>query len=84
MVGEKYRRLAEHLAAASKNRVALSFEEVERILGSTLPPSASVHEEWWRARTPHRSQESAWLSVGWHVEQVDLAGGTVTFVRDEG
>ena len=82
MIGEKYRLLAQQLLATSGSRLAMSFREIEELLGVALPPSASMYQEWWHGRTPHRSQETAWLSVGWHVEHVDLASRRVLFVRN--
>jgi hypothetical protein len=77
----KYTPLASYLAGQAGSRVHLSFSEIEEIIGDSLPASASKYDEWWRAATPHRPQESAWLKAGWRVVGIDRTKRNVIFGR---
>lgn len=73
-------QLAEFLRGqAQEGRVALSFDEVERILGSPLPASASKLRVWWSNDKTHAQARYGWLSAGWVVEDVDLEKKVVVF-----
>lgn len=67
----KYLPLAEHLAGLEQNEVRLSFSDIERIIGSTLPKSALGHDAWWANSKSKDSHTWAhlWLRAGW--ERVD-------------
>jgi hypothetical protein len=68
---------------AEKSTVELTFEQIERILGEQLPPSARTHEPWWRDRSAGTShvQAYAWLEAGWCVQSVNLKSKRVNFKR---
>jgi hypothetical protein len=59
----------------------MSFSEIERILGSTLPPSARRHEAWWSNNPTGHVNAQAWLGAGYRTENVDIAGEAVVFRR---
>src|SRR5689334_16147328 len=65
------------------NQAAFSFEELEKVLGRELPPSARLHRQWWENdySIGGHSQAQGWLQAGWKVEAVDLKEGWVRFVR---
>jgi hypothetical protein len=71
----KYEPLELHLRAIpSKVReVTLSFAELERILGASLPASALSHRPWWENQkdSKTRPQAHAWLSAGFAVDTVN-------------
>jgi hypothetical protein len=75
----KYESLGRYLAALECSRVTLTYREIEEIIGSKLPPSASQYDAWWANDKTH-TQAKSWLSNGWKKEQVDL-GKKVVFVR---
>ena len=83
----KYEPLKEHLLALpeDKNEVALSFRQLEAILGFELPKSAVDYRQWWgnQRDTKNRSQAEAWLVAGFLVDGVQLRkpGGSVRFRR---
>lgn len=77
----KYARLNEFLVDRSDNEIELSFAELERILGSPLPESASVYPAWWANQTPPSSQSSAWMSEGWRAYP-NLKARRVTFRKE--
>jgi hypothetical protein len=77
-MGSKYDGLGAFLGKKSGSRVTLSFAEVEKILGFSLPDSAYHHRPWW-ANGGH-SQCEAWMRVGWQVDKVQM-GQSVSFVK---
>ena len=61
----------------------MSFDEIEAILGFTLPVSARTYSAWWANNPQPNRQSNAWLSAGWKTDDLDLDGETVTFrLRD--
>ena len=80
----KYTPLENHLRDLPKNQreVTLRFEEIERILKSTLPSSAYEDRRWWDKETEgnHVSARS-WSNAGWRVESVDVSRKQVILVR---
>jgi len=77
----KYRPLTLHLRTQRANRVAMSFAEVERVLGTKLPPSACAHRAWWSNNPNNNMMTKAWLEAGFQSEQVDLEGRKLVFRR---
>jgi hypothetical protein len=67
---------------ASLKQLTLSFEQVEDILGSDLPASATKLETWWTNVQPKiQSHRTAWLNHGWQVVEFDQQARWVRFVR---
>lgn len=63
-------------------KIKLTFDQVEAILGTALPKSASKLTTWWTNVHPKiQSHRTAWLNHGWIVEEFDLQTRRVTFVR---
>lgn len=78
-----YSPLQQRLANAAQVSVTMSFEEIERVLGRKLPPSAydeQIKRQWW-ANTDTHSQARAWLRVG-RKARLDPVRNHVTFVRE--
>jgi hypothetical protein len=80
----RYAPLGRHLRSLSPSQtgVTLAFDEIEAILGATLPPSAFRHRQWWAnqstgSRAPH------WDAAGFKVDTVDAARRLVRFVRKD-
>ena len=85
-MSSKYEPLAAWLVAQPEATVtmALTFADVERVLGGPLPSIAAVNSAWWttiQTRYPH---VEAWRSVGWEVAALDRGGRVVTFARIRG
>jgi hypothetical protein len=79
----KYQPLADFLAASAISEHTLTFRQIELILGSSLPDTATHppdKHQWWANDRTH-SQARAWLGVGWQRGRLDPAAGIVTFVR---
>jgi hypothetical protein len=81
MSGSRYDALRHYLANQGKGAVTLTFREVEKILGFSLPDSARTHRPWWanedRVNTRH-TQSRAWTAIG-RTATPDLVNETVRF-----
>ena len=77
----KYAPLQRHLERAPVARVAMSFNEIEAILGFELPPSSRRHRAWWSNNPQNSVITRAWLDAGYQTEQVDLDGRRLVFRR---
>jgi hypothetical protein len=59
----------------------MSFEKVEHILGTALPPSAYKHRPWWANEAAGHVHAKAWLDAGYETERVDMEGHKLIFKR---
>lgn len=75
--GSKYEPLYQHLRRSGKDELTLTFLEIERLIGDSLPDSAS-ERGWWSNRQ-NALQASAWMDAGYHVEELDITKKRVTF-----
>ena len=80
----KYAPLTLHLNRTSSDQVTMSFSELQRILGFSLPNSAKLYYAWWDndAGSGH-TQAKAWLEAGFQTANVNLKASPprVDFVR---
>jgi hypothetical protein len=74
-----YRPLGDYLTGQPGPTCALTFREVEALLGRPLPPSASARRDWWNNRHVQSHAYHGWLATGWRVVSVDLTSQRVTF-----
>ncbi|WP_252233884.1 hypothetical protein [Clostridium sp. ZS1] len=81
--GDKYMELKKYLLSVMEPIVTLSFNEIERIIGDTLPKSAYVHAEVWWANDYTHSQAIAWIDAGYETDYVTdtYKHKKITFVR---
>lgn len=81
----KYEPLKVYLRSRAEDEqtLSLSYDEIERILGQSLPYTARVDRPWW-ANTRSSFHAIRWLDAGWKVDKVDLLGTNVTFTRIDG
>jgi hypothetical protein len=78
----RYAPLTRLLQAQTTREIRLTFAEVERALGRSLPPSARRHQAWWSNTFTH-SHADAWMGIGWKTRDLDLGGERVVFERSE-
>jgi len=81
----KYDPLHRFLASVDSDttEITMSFDQLESILGFTLPQSAHRYREWWAnpsSSTQHPYAQS-WLAAGWKVETVNQGENWVRFRR---
>lgn len=77
----KYAPLQRHLEQAPAVTLAMSFREIEAILGFELPPSSHRYRGWWSNNPQNSVITRAWLEAGYRTEQVDLDGRRLVFRR---
>ncbi|GJM20074.1 MAG: hypothetical protein DHS20C14_22870 [Phycisphaeraceae bacterium] len=77
----KYDPLQSWLSQHGGARTTLSFDEIERLIGASLPDTACNLREWWGNNADGHPQARAWLDAGYRVDHVDALGRTVRFVR---
>lgn len=75
-----YQRLRRHLEALKQNEWPATFDQIEKVIGADLPPSARKHQAWWSNTTSH-SHAQAWVKAGWITRKVNLANQSVVFER---
>jgi len=76
--GIKYYPLHEYLRPLDQyESIRLTFDQIEAIIGASLPHSARASRAWWaNSATP---QGQAWLDAGWLVDAVDLEEAWAVF-----
>ncbi|POF34052.1 DUF7662 domain-containing protein [Roseibium marinum] len=77
----KYEPLREHLARLVDVVWAAKLNEVEQIIGTSLPKSAREHRTWWANSGGSLVHQNAWLDAGWRVERTDLMRDVIVFRR---
>lgn len=78
----KYEPLGEYLGSCEGPVVVARFDQLERILGFSLPDSARRHAAWWANQAgPGHVQAAAWQGAGWATRNLDLGGESVEFER---
>ncbi len=75
----KYDPLAHHLRESRQVAVPMTFEEIERIIGARLPPSAFKYRPWWSNNPSNSVITHAWLNAGYKSSEVDMLGRTLVF-----
>ena len=80
----KYSPLADYLKRQTRERVPMTFAEVERITGTKLPASALKHRPWWSNNPDNSVMTKVWLAAGFESEQVDMAKRKLVFRRVRG
>src|SRR5690348_13706009 len=80
----KYEPLGEYLKRQGKDRVPMTFAEIERVTGAKLPPSAAKHRPWWSNNAKNSVMTKVWLDAGFESEQVDMQARKLVFRRVRG
>lgn len=75
----KYDPLADHLIESGQPVVPMTFEEIEGIIGTELPPSAFRHRPWWSNNPSNSVITDAWLRAGYKSADVDMPGRKLVF-----
>jgi len=78
----RYQKLAT-LFADAPPQLTITFKEIERRTGLTLPPTARKYASWW-ANTPNHPHSRHWLEAGYVATGVDLEGERLVFKREAG
>jgi hypothetical protein len=78
----RYAPLAAYLKEQGREEqvlLGLSFTEIEKIIGASLPPYARKHRHWWANDSVSRVQSKQWIGAGWRVGYVDMENEKVVF-----
>ena len=76
----KYEPLADYLRAHGGDACSLSFLDIERIIGCSLPASAREHRSWWGNDRTH-TQARAWMQAGFGADPAPRRIEPVVFRR---
>ena len=76
----KYEPLTVFLAQAAGNEVPMTFADIERVTGHTLPASKQ-YPAWWSNNPSNNVMTKAWLAAGYQTERVDIGGERLVFRR---
>jgi len=68
--GDKYIGLKRYLQNLKEPIIVLSYKDIEKIIGDTLPKSAYIYAEAWWANDRTHSQAIAWLDAGYETDYV--------------
>ena len=78
----RYEPFRVFLEDQSGDRVQVTFQEIEAILGVALPNSKR-YPAWWSNNPSNNPMTKVWLAAGFVTEQVDVAGEKLVFRRAE-
>jgi hypothetical protein len=77
----KYEPLSTYLTRQTAAEVALTFAQIESLIGASLPPVAHKHRAWWSNNASNNVMTKAWLDAGFQTEKVDMNAETLVFRR---
>jgi hypothetical protein len=80
----KYAPLAEYLKRQTRERVPMTFAEIEKITGTKLPASAHRHRPWWSNNARNSVMTKVWLAAGFESAEVDIPARKLVFRRVRG
>lgn len=78
-MASKYKVLGDFLRTQVDNPVAMTFEQIEGLVGP-LPPSHR-YRAWWSNNATNSVMTKVWRDAGFRSEQVDLPGRRLVFRR---
>lgn len=76
----KYAPLRSYLLVQDKERVPMSFAEIEALLGEKLPASKQ-YPAWWSNNPSNNPMTREWLAAGFQTEDLNISGESVVFSR---
>lgn len=77
----KYQPLGAYLNKQFASHIPMTFAEIERVIGTSLPPSAYDHRPWWSNNPSNNVMTKTWLEAGFETEQVDMVSKKLVFRR---
>jgi hypothetical protein len=75
----KYEPLREFLKKQGRTEIHMTFDQIEKLIGSKLPASASEHRAWWSNNPSNSVITKAWLDAGYRTGEVDMTGRRLVF-----
>lgn len=81
MLGDyKYELLMKYFKKLDSNKVLLTYDDIEKIIGFKLPKSAYQYNAYWGASKTHTITRS-WIENGWKVTELKV-GKFVEFTKE--
>lgn len=77
----KYDPLGAYLEAQPVTHVAMTFGEIEKVVGFSLPQVAHSARAWWSNNPSNNVMTKVWTAAGFKTEQVDMAARRLVFRR---
>lgn len=77
----KYAALGDYLSQQPSDRIAMTFERIEKVTGEKLPTSARRYRAWWSNNPTNSVMTRVWLTAGFRSEEVNLEGHRLVFRR---
>lgn len=77
----KYSPIESHLRDSGQERVPMTFQQIERVIGAPLPPSAFRDRAMWSNNRANWVMTQYWLAAGYKTESVDMKNGRLVFRR---
>ncbi|MFV9473423.1 HNH endonuclease [Advenella sp. RU8] len=78
----KYVNLYEHLQQSEQSSLKMSFADIEKLIGITLPESAYKYRTWWSPSETHTAARG-WVKLGWKAS-VNMSTESVVFFKTSG
>jgi len=76
----KYEPLGRYLREQHADSIAMTFDDIERLIGTRLPKS-QLHRAWWSNNSSNSAMTKVWVDAGFRTEQVDMAARRLVFRR---
>jgi hypothetical protein len=75
----KYDKLTKHLESVQTDPWSMTFDQIEAVIGSKLPPSARKYNAWWA--NSGKAQSQAWMRIGFRTAVVLVEEQRLLFTR---
>jgi hypothetical protein len=79
--GDKYIGLIKYLKGRTERTISMSFSDIEKMVGESLPSSAYKYREFW-SNTRSHSVAYGWLDAGYKTIRVDLINHQIIFEKE--
>ena len=79
MAKSRYAPLAVYLRKSGRAEIPMTFDDIERVIGSKLPPRASTHRAWFSNNPTSNPMTRAWLAAGYKSADVDMTRRKLVF-----
>lgn len=79
--GSKFKGLSNYFENLEEDRVELTFQQIEGLIGEKLCNSAYIHKEYWYVDKTHTFPNN-WLDNNYRMISLDLKNQRVVFVKN--
>jgi hypothetical protein len=79
----KYEPLGQFLRKQKRDRIAMSFADIERLIAAKLPKSSKSHRAWWSNNPTNNVMTKEWLDAGFETVDVELDAERLVFRKSK-